>query len=135
MFVKTYGKQKKEGLFEEMKNVKDFGKQGLFLIPPKGNLLKETFAILCRYLCPFYIDLWGRRHYKNKLIHPCPDQWHPLRHSRLQLNPANIYRGPPMRSGHLGYIGEQNRRMLALKASGLGGVRMSPPRLLSELAR
>lgn len=57
MFVKTYGKQKKEGLSEEMKNVKDFGKQGLFLISPKGNLLKETFAILCRYLCPFYIDL------------------------------------------------------------------------------
>lgn len=108
MFVKTYGKQKKEGLFEEMKNVKDFGKQGLFLIPPKGNLLKETFAILCRYLCPFYIDLWGRRHYKNKLIHPCPDQWqsylqsqiqrgswHPLKHSRLQVNSANIYRAPP----------------------------------------
>ena len=57
MFVKTYGKQKKEGLFEDMKNVKDFGKQGLFLIPPKGHLLKETFAILCMYLCPFYRDL------------------------------------------------------------------------------
>ena len=53
MFVKTQGKQKKEGLFGEMKAVKDFGEHDLLLIPPKGISWKKR---LCRYLCPFSID-------------------------------------------------------------------------------
>lgn len=53
MFVETHGKQKKEGLFGEMKAIKDFGEQGLFLIPLKGISWKKH---LCRYLCPFPID-------------------------------------------------------------------------------
>ena len=35
-----------------------------------------------------------------------------------------------MRSGHLGYIREQNRRMLALKASSLGGGNVEPNKIL-----
>ena len=53
VFVKTQGKQKKEGLFGEMKAVKDFGEHGLSLIPPKGISWKKR---LCRCLCPFSID-------------------------------------------------------------------------------
>ena len=44
VFVKTHGKQKKEGLFGEMKAIKDFGEQGLFLIPPKGISWKNIYA-------------------------------------------------------------------------------------------
>lgn len=71
MFVETHGKQKKEGLFGEMKAIKDFGEQGLFLIPPKGISWKKTFM---QVRLPISYRLLSRPHWKNKLIYSRPNK-------------------------------------------------------------